>query len=80
MKFLSASDPFQNIYVKPSLSKLALRVVTARVLIVLSGSFMSQIHAVPTLTSSLSQKGYTVPNVESQVFTSNITPLSGNWP
>ena len=48
------------------LAVLALMVVTARVLVVVSGSFMSHID----LTKI--NEGYTVPNVESQVFTTNI--------
>ena len=42
---------------------LSLMVVTSRALVILSGSFTSQIET---------HEGYTVPNVESQVITPNI--------
>ena len=54
---------------------LALRVVTARVLIILSGSFTSKLRQDRHWHSSLIHEGYTVPNVESQVLTSNMTCL-----
>ena len=44
------SQPFSEHFPEADLSMLALRVVTARVLVVLSGSFMSQIETGPTLT------------------------------
>ena len=44
---------------------LALKVVTTRVLVVLSGSFTSQTETGPI------HEGYTFPNVESHVFTPN---------
>ena len=61
------------------LSMLALRVVTARVLVILNGSFMSQIEAGLALTWFSDDypihKGYTVLIVESQVITSDISGL-----
>jgi len=49
---------------------LALRVITAGVLVILSRSFTSQIQKEPTL-----REGHTVANVESQVITPNIPRL-----
>ena len=44
--------------------------------VALIGSFLSQIETGPILTRSPSHESYTVPNVESQVFTPNVIPAS----
>ena len=59
----SNSQPFSEHYRQANFSMLALRVVTARIHIILNGSFMFPINE-------------TLPNVESQVFTPNI-PMPG---
>ena len=56
---------------------MTLSVVTAKVLDVPGGSFMSHIESGPAYTDSPIHEGYTVPNVDSQVLTPNIPCLTG---
>jgi len=72
----STSQPFSEYYRQADLSMLALKMVTARVLVDISGSFRFQIMMGLTLMLSPGEKGYTVPSVMSQVVTPNITCLS----
>ena len=58
---------------------LALRMVTARVLIFLSGSFTSQIETDRHKRDSPIHEEYTFPNVESQIVTSQL-PVPGIEP
>ena len=55
------SKSFSEYLRQADLSMLALRVVAARVFVILTGSFMSQTETGPTLTWFWIRKGYTVP-------------------
>ena len=60
MRSHSTTRSFSEHLRQADVSMLALRVVTARVLVVLSGSFMSQTETGPTLTRSPSPGGHAV--------------------
>jgi len=60
INYHSTIQPLSKVYRRTDVSMLALRVVTARVLVVLGGSFMPQIETGPTLTRSPNHREYTV--------------------